>query len=143
MPLITYKKKDKKYKYNDYDQVNKWSVEKVNKNIADINPDIICKLALDENKDFIHPDLDFNKDELLCYNEKCFTVYKKNKKYKYNNYNEIKNWSIEERNKHIKEDIDDIDQEILCAILTEGNEKFIHPDLDCVNRIKREKQKIK
>jgi len=125
MPFITYKKKDK-YKYNDYNQVKKWSIEKRIKNTNDINPDIICKLALEGVEEWGHPDpyLDFNKDEQLCYNGKYFTVYKKDKKYKYNDYDQIRRWTIEKRNKHMNENMDDIDPEVLCKVLTKEKYKF-------------------
>jgi hypothetical protein len=55
MPFITPKKKDK-YKYNDYNQVKKWSIKKRNKNLNDINPDILIKVLTENNKQFIHPD---------------------------------------------------------------------------------------
>ena len=55
MPFTLHKKR-KKYKYNDYDQVKKWSIEKINKNINNINPKIICDLALEGMKEYVHPD---------------------------------------------------------------------------------------
>ena len=79
----------------------KWSIEKRNKHTNDINPDIICKLAVEEALEGVeewghpNPDLDFNKDKPRCYNGMYFTTYEKDKKYKYNNYDEIKKWSIE------------------------------------------------
>jgi len=64
---------------------------------------------------------------------------KKKKKYKYNNYEQVRKLSGEKFCKNIG----DISPEILDKILIEDYKKFGHPDLDCVNRIKREKQKIK
>lgn len=53
MPFEKFQKKEI-YKFNDYDEVKNWSIEKRNENCEEINPDIICKLALDGIEGFVH-----------------------------------------------------------------------------------------
>ena len=50
--------KNKKYKYNNIEQVRKWSSEKVKKNHDDINPEVFIAMALDGIEEWgwrIHP----------------------------------------------------------------------------------------
>jgi hypothetical protein len=54
MPFKPFKYKNK-YKYNDFNEVRKWSAEKIHKNVDDINPEIICDLSLENIEQFIHP----------------------------------------------------------------------------------------
>ena len=58
-------KKKKKYKYNDVNQIRKWSIKKRNKHIKDINPEIFIEMALDGIEEWkwrIHPQIDLYKE---------------------------------------------------------------------------------
>jgi len=51
-------KKKKKYKYNNVEQIRKWTPEKIKKNHTDINPEIFVEMALDGIEEWgwrIHP----------------------------------------------------------------------------------------
>ena len=55
MPFKLFKKK-KKYKYNDIEEVDKWTIKKRNKNLKNINPEILIEVLTENNEQFGHPD---------------------------------------------------------------------------------------
>ena len=48
--------KKKKYKYNNIKQIRKWSIKKRNKNLENINPELLIKVLTENNEQFGHPD---------------------------------------------------------------------------------------
>jgi len=48
--------KNKLYKFNNFEEIKNWDSKKIRDNIDDIEPEVICKLALFDLKKYIHKD---------------------------------------------------------------------------------------
>jgi len=45
----------KQYKYNNYEEIKDWDSEQIKKYFKEMDPDLICKLALEGMEGFSHP----------------------------------------------------------------------------------------
>lgn len=44
------------YKFNNFEEIKNWDSKKIRDNIENIEPEVICKLALYDIGDYIHKD---------------------------------------------------------------------------------------
>jgi hypothetical protein len=59
-----------------------------------------------------------------------FRTYEKKEKYKYNDIDKVREWSIEKRNKNLE----NINPKIICDLSLENLEQFVHPDYTTLPR---------